>query len=250
MKPTRILIVEDKAIIAESLASILLKAGYEICARCVSGEEALRAVEEHEPDLILMDIQLAGKLDGIQTVEQINSKHSIPVIFLTDFHDEKTINRAKHTHPAAYLLKPYKEHDLLIAIEIAFFNAGSGKEAQPGKNEKPQEEDYLFNDRFFIRDKEVLRRVDIADIQWIKAARAYYEIQTAQRHYTLVGNLSLFHKKFTHPLLLQVHRSYIVNMDKVTAIKGNMLIIGDANGAEIPISDSFRDDVDKRFFKV
>src|SRR4051812_40110190 len=114
MKPARILIVEDKTVIAEALAATLEKAGYSIAGKATSGEEALMLLEAEIPDVVLMDIHLDGKLDGIQTAEQINKLYSVPVIYLTDFHDEATISRAKHTRPAAYLLKPYQQKDLLI----------------------------------------------------------------------------------------------------------------------------------------
>jgi DNA-binding LytR/AlgR family response regulator len=250
MKPARILIVEDKSVIAESLAASLENAGYSISGKAMSGEEALALVEQEIPDVVLMDIHLAGKLDGIQTVERLNQKQSIPIIYLTDFHDDVTINRAKHTHPAAYLLKPYQEKDLLIAIEIAFFNASNGNEAIPGKKEKITDTIFPLSDRFFLKEKDLLVRVDISDIFWIKADRAYYEIKTAQKNYIQVGNLNLFNKKFNHPMLVRVHRSYIVNLDKVTGIKGNILLIAEANDEEIPIGETYHEEVNKRIQRI
>lgn len=248
MKPANILIVEDKSIIAESLAATLEKAGYSVAGKVSSGEDALRQIEKGKPDIILMDIHLAGSLDGIQTVEQIHHHDNVPVIYLTDFHDKETIDRAKSTHPAAYLLKPFKERDLLIAIEIAFHNASRGKEALHGINDHLEiaQDVFPLNDRLFIKDNGIMIRIDLDDILWIKADRAYYEIKTVKKTFKLVGNLNLFMKKVHNPLLLRAHRSYIVNVDKITAIKGNMLLIGDAGNMEIPTSDSYRDDVLKR----
>ncbi len=249
MKPARILIVEDKSIIAESLAASLEKAGYSISGKAASGEEALRIIENEIPDLVLMDIHLSGKLDGIQTVERLNRKNSIPVIYLTDFHDAEIIERAKHTHPQAYLLKPWQEKELLIAIEIAFFNASTGKEAQPGTAQKPTEEFFSFTDRFFIKDKDILHRVNVSDILWVEAGGAYCTIMTVQKSHTLTMNLGNFNEKFNHPLLVRVHRSYVVNMDKVTGINGNMLIM-ETGEKEIPIGETYRDDVNKRFVRI
>jgi DNA-binding LytR/AlgR family response regulator len=247
MKPAKILIVEDKAVIAESIAAHLAAAGYEICGKASSGEIALAMIAIDPPDVILMDIKLDGKLDGIQTVEKIQADHDIPVIYLTDIHDKETINRAKHTHPANYLLKPFKKFDLLNAIEIAFFNASTGKEPAPGQSASSDQTLFTFSDRFFIKDNFVMQRIDIADVLWIEADRAYCTIKTVQKEYTQVGSLSFFTKKFSHPMLMRVHRSYIVNVDKVTAIRGNMLIVGDEVNKPIPMSDSHKSGIHERF---
>lgn len=247
MRPLTILIVEDKAIIAEGLETTLAAAGYTVSGKTATGEEAIALVEKSNPDIIVMDIQLAGKMDGIETVERINRSHSIPIIYLTDFHDEKTIERAKHTQPAAYLLKPFKANDLLIAIEIAFYNASNGKKANPGKDEKPSEAFFPFNDRVFIKEKDILIRINISDILWIEASGSYCEIRTKQKKYTLSISLRAFTERLNNSMLLRVHRSFVVNTDKVTAIKGNQLIIGEADNTEIPTSDSYREAVQKRF---
>ena len=246
MNPARIFIVEDKAVIAENLIAILNKAGYTVCGTATSGEQALLLIEKETPDVILMDIKLSGKLDGVQTVELINKKWSVPVIYLTDFHDQETISRAKHTHPAAYLLKPFKSNDLLIAIDIAICNASEGKEAEPGKNVTPAETFLTFTDRFFIKDKDVWHRIDVKDILWIEAGGAYCNIKTIQKKYMQSVNLRVFNDRFSHPLLLRVHRSYAVNIDKIVAIKGNMLIIDDADNTEIPTSEKYREELHKR----
>jgi DNA-binding LytR/AlgR family response regulator len=250
MKPARILIVEDKTVIAEDLALSLENAGYSIAGKAASGEEALLLIENEIPDIVLMDIHLSGKLDGIQTVEKLNKKNNIPVIYLTDFHDKETIKRAKHTRPAAYLLKPYQEKDLLIAIDIAFFNASTGKEPLAQANEKITETFFPFTDRFFIKEKDISQRVDISDILWIEADGAYCTIRTKLKTHTMTMSLRAFNDKFNHPLLLRVHRSFIVNMDKVIAIKGNVLVIADAPEAEISIGETYHEEVDKRLHRL
>lgn len=243
MNPARVFIVEDKAVIAENLHAVLTKAGYIVCGKATSGEEALELIRAEAPDVILMDIQLAGKLDGIQTVEQIQLEQSIPVIYLTDFQDKETTARAKHTRPANYLVKPFKASELLIAIDIAFYNASEGKEAQPGKNEKTEDIFFAFTDRFFIREKDVMYRVDLSDLLWIEADGSYCKIKTQHKNFTLSISLKVFSEKFSHQLLMRAHRSFVVNIDKIMAVKGNMLLIGDA---EIPTSETYREELLKR----
>ncbi|HVY25926.1 MAG TPA: response regulator [Polyangiaceae bacterium] len=115
----RIFVVEDEAIVREDIAQTLRELGYEVSGTAQSGAEALFAVEQLTPDLVLMDIKLAGRVDGIQTAAAIRKRWSIPVIYLTSHSDEATLARAKETGPHGYLLKPFNERDLRTAIEVA-----------------------------------------------------------------------------------------------------------------------------------
>lgn len=122
MKPgTRILVVEDEIIIAEDIQRKLKTMGYDVSAIVSSGEEAIKKIKENIPDLILMDIVLYGGMDGIETAGQIHSLFDIPVVYLTAYADEKTLERAKITEPFGYLIKPFKERELQITIEIALY---------------------------------------------------------------------------------------------------------------------------------
>jgi CheY-like chemotaxis protein len=95
-----------------------------------SGEQAIASIKQNRPDLIFMDIGLKGEMDGIQTAAQIRAQYSIPVIFLTAFVDEKTLDRAKITLPAGYLTKPFEENDLRIAIEVGLYRSKLEKERE------------------------------------------------------------------------------------------------------------------------
>ncbi len=116
---TQVLIVEDEAIVAESIASKLRRYGYEVIDTLPTGEEAVDKAGKTRPDVILMDIHLAGKMDGIQAADRISSQFHIPVIFLTAYADEQTIARAKEAGPFGYLVKPFRERDLYVTIEMA-----------------------------------------------------------------------------------------------------------------------------------
>lgn len=116
-----IMVVEDEAIVAKDIETSLAGLGYSICAVVSSGEEALAAAQKVKPDLILMDIMLNGKTDGIETAKQITAHLDIPVIFLTAFSDEGTIARAKEANAFGYLLKPFEERELRTTIEMALY---------------------------------------------------------------------------------------------------------------------------------
>ncbi|MDX2217364.1 MAG: ATP-binding protein [Oculatellaceae cyanobacterium bins.114] len=119
MLATKILIVEDEAIVAEDIASCLEKMGYLIVDIVASGKAAIAAAMKHCPDLVLMDIVLQGEMDGIETSQSICSKLNIPVVYLTANADDGTLNKAKETGPFGYIIKPFKDRELRAAIEIA-----------------------------------------------------------------------------------------------------------------------------------
>ena len=117
----RILIVEDENIVAFNIQTRLEALGYTVTAVISSGECALQKVAETRPDLVLMDIKLKGMVDGIQAAEQIRTHFQIPVVYLTAYTDEETLNRAKVTEPYGYILKPFEARDLGTTIEMALY---------------------------------------------------------------------------------------------------------------------------------
>ncbi len=119
MAKAKILVVEDEGIVAMDLKSRLQNLGYDVPDIALSGEEAIKKAGEIQPDLVLMDIMLTGDMDGIEAAEQIHVYRNIPVIYLSAFADKVTLQRAKITEPYGYILKPFDEKELHIAIEMA-----------------------------------------------------------------------------------------------------------------------------------
>lgn len=117
------LIVEDDPSSAFILQKILARGHFQVAGTVSSGEQARKLVEELMPDLLLMDINIPGEHDGVDTAEKILRDHDLPLIYLTAFSDEATIERARRTAPFAYLLKPYREKEVLITIEMALYKS-------------------------------------------------------------------------------------------------------------------------------
>nr|WP_242035585.1 MULTISPECIES: ATP-binding protein [unclassified Leptolyngbya] len=113
------MIVEDERVVARDIEKRLKKLGYVVSESVASGEEAIAKVAELRPDLVLMDIRLKGHMDGIEAAEQIRTDFDTPVIYLTAYADDATLQRAKVTEPFGYIVKPFDERDLQVAIEVA-----------------------------------------------------------------------------------------------------------------------------------
>lgn len=121
MAKTQILIVEDEGIVAKDLHNTLIHLGYEVSSCVSSGEEAIKKTAETNVDMVLMDIVLDGDMDGVEAAGQIRARFDIPVIYLTAYADDKTLQRAKITEPYGYILKPFQERELHTAVEIALY---------------------------------------------------------------------------------------------------------------------------------
>ena len=121
MPKANILIVEDEAVVAADLAGKLERAGYRSVGIACDGEDAVETAKALVPDLVLMDIRLAGPIDGIKTAARIQAFRNIPIVYLTAHSDMATLRRAAATEPFGYILKPFEERDVTTQIEIALF---------------------------------------------------------------------------------------------------------------------------------
>ncbi|HXH08328.1 MAG TPA: response regulator [Alphaproteobacteria bacterium] len=130
MASAQIMVVEDESIIAEDIQAMLETLGYTVPAIAFSGEEAIRKAAETRPDLVLMDIVLKGRMDGVAAAEYLRAHHRIPVIYVTAYADEQTLSRAKLTEPLGYILKPIDERELHTAIELALYKHQAEKKVQ------------------------------------------------------------------------------------------------------------------------
>jgi PAS domain S-box-containing protein len=128
MNPVRILVVEDEFIVAKEIEMRVAAMGYQVVESALNAEEALKLAEKHCPDLILMDIHLQGEMDGITAAEEIRRRFHLPVIFLTAYSEDATLERAKRAEPFGYILKPFEERELKSAIEIALYKHHAERE--------------------------------------------------------------------------------------------------------------------------
>jgi len=123
MAKIQILVVEDESIVARDIQKTLQNLGYDVPCVVSSGKAAIRKAEENKPDLVLMDIVLKGKMDGIEAAEQICSRFNVPIVYLTAYTDDKMLARAKITEPFGYIVKPFEDRELKTVVEMALYKA-------------------------------------------------------------------------------------------------------------------------------
>lgn len=237
MSIVKIGVVEDEAVIADHICDTLEALGYKVTEPALNYTEAIKMIEDEDPDLLLLDIQLAGQKDGVEVARKIREKYHTPFIFLTANADRKTVERAKEVNPPAYLVKPFNKEDLYAAIEICLFNSASQKTAEPNEQKQEQSEEFVIKDALFVKDSHVYRKVRFSDILYLKSEHVYVEIHTRGKNLLVRTSMKDFLPKFSKANFFQVHRSFAVNLDHVNGINPNSLEVGTE---EIPIGKNYR----------
>jgi DNA-binding LytR/AlgR family response regulator len=241
MSGVRILVAEDDYIIAKELSLILDGLGFGVIDILDSGEKILEKLQVEKPDLLLLDIHLAGTMSGIETAEWVRKKYNIPFIFLTALSDIQTLNQAKLTEPYAYLVKPVRKEELYSAIEISLYNAS--RRQTESILTPALKNDLKINDSIFVRTKKRLEKIRLTDILWIEASDIYVTVVTEKTRYLLSQSMKIVEERFPSENFWRVHRSYIVQVDKIQALEEDTLIV---ENHPIPIGKTYRENLMKR----
>lgn len=236
MPKVRVYLVEDDWIIAKEITFTLQDLDFEVIGNKDNGEEAIAEIEKKQPDLVLLDIDLAGKMSGIEVAEKLRPL-GIPYIFLTAMSDHSTIEKAKVTNPYAYLVKPVKAESLLSTIEISLYNATQKMPESVDKQVVNDTQRLQDTDSVFVKSKRRLERIFLKDILWVEAEDIYSIIVTKTGKFILSQPLKNIEVRFP-TTFLRIHRSYIVRVDNIQAIEESDVII---DGKYIPIGKTFKD---------
>jgi len=231
---TKILIVEDEMIIGANISLQLSKMGYEVNGIVTRGEEALLHIKQNKPDIVLMDIQLKGDMDGIETAQRMQTEYDIPIIYLTANTDVDHFTRAKGTNPHAFISKPFKKLDLKHAIELT---TDRMMNRQNGNSETPCSSPFVLKDSIFVRRNDTMIKILIKNIYYFEADRNYCKIFSKNRECLLVMTLKEISNKLPKEHFLRIHRSFIVNLSHVDEVAGSHVVI---SRKATPMSKSLR----------
>lgn len=228
----KILIVEDEIVIAVDLMQMLSSNNYEVAGPAVDYQSAIGLLAYEKPDLILLDINLLGQKDGIDLAQIIHQEHQLPFIFTSALSDPATMERARATQPATYLVKPFREEQLLAAISVALTNF-SGRQ---GYKVSAEDDHVVVKEAIFIKEKKSFFKVQLQQILYLKAADNYVEVHTIDKKYLVRSSLTDFIIKLNHPVFFKTSKSYVVNLAHLASIHPTEVMVQDQ---AIPLAKNY-----------
>jgi DNA-binding LytR/AlgR family response regulator len=225
------LIVEDEFLIAETISEILKNRGYKKVRLVATIEEAITEIEICKPNMVLTDINLGNQKSGIDLGELLLNKYQIPFIYITSHSSSEILNKAKYTRPNAYIIKPFKNEDLLVAIEFALFNSMLNLEVN------------IESSELIVKEGRSIVKLICNDIKWLASEGNYTTINLREGKRRVVRmSLSDFLDQLPSKDFIRIHKSFIVNKIHISEIRTNTIII---NKQEIPIGRTYQADVEK-----
>jgi DNA-binding LytR/AlgR family response regulator len=229
----KIFIVEDDDLQLESIVMSVEENGYEIAGYTDHADYAIDLIKDLKPDVVLVDIALPGKNNGITLGDWLNKEMKIPHIFITSFRDDETIKEAILTNPVTYLTKPVEPTMLKAAVELS-------------KQKLDKLEDLSGSEEiFYVKVGNKYVKIDAREVRWLEAAGQNYSYIafSKQNKYAVRSTLKELGKKFHFPEFVQIHRAFIANFNFVDSINDKDQIVY-INKNEIPIGRTYRKRID------
>jgi DNA-binding LytR/AlgR family response regulator len=225
MATIKIGVVEDEMIIAASIVSTLKKLKYNVVNTASNYNAAIDMIEKEELQLLLLDINLGGKKDGIDIATYVRSNYELPIIFLTANSDIATVQRAKTVKPNAYLLKPFTKDDLYTAIEIAFSNYDESSDKQ------------LKKDSIILKIGYDYIKLKFSEIVFLESDDNYVSINIGSEK-PLVSRTTLLDMtdKLPSSTFTRINRSVIINHAFINKVENDQVIVGDFSFSITPKS--------------
>ncbi|UXX80230.1 response regulator [Reichenbachiella carrageenanivorans] len=221
MSKPSVLVVEDEPLIADDIASILEKNGYDVVDIVDEVVDAFASIKKYNPDIALLDINIEGDEDGIDLAERLN----VPFVFLTSYYDQNTLDRAKKTNPSGYIVKPFNEKDLIANVEIALSRTRKNK----AKVDSPE--------KLFLRNGQEIVSVMSSDIVYVEAFDNYANVFTATEKFIISHTLKSIEEKLLPFGFIRVHRSYLINFAHVDSLSEGYVFL---KGHKVQIGKSYR----------
>lgn len=243
MDNINVLIIEDTPAQSDALIKVLLENNYTVAGVARDFTSALKLFYECNVDVIIIDVFLDGKPDGITFAESINiiPNASKPFVFLTSSQDRQIFERAKLTKPFSFLMKPFNELEILYAIEMAvekFYE-------QTNVFLSEEQNTVVSNDFLFIKKKNALKKVALNDILYIEVEERYCNIVTEKEKFVILISLTKISELLDKTKFVRIHRNTIINSDKIEEIilADNLIIL--KGNHKINLGDAYKDFIKK-----
>lgn len=227
-KIENILIVEDEALIADQLAALVETASYQVVDIVDEAEDVFSTLEKEAVDLVFLDINLSGFLDGVDIANKIKSDFHIPFIFISSNTDQRTLKRMSLTQPISFITKPFQKESVLAALEIA--------QQKQVENKSELTEDPTI----FVKNGHVWEKMRVGEIRYIEAQDNYIAIHLETERKMILMTMKSIQEQLPLENFVRVHRSFIVNKDCIDTIGPNFILVGEK---EIPLSASGKQEV-------
>ncbi len=237
MSSMRIWIVEDNLSFALDLEMFAEELGHEILGISSKGEDALPAITDQLPDLIIMDINLEGEMNGLDLAQKLEHTE-IPILFITVHDRPDYFQQARKTNWAGYLVKPFDKLSLQAALEIAL--------RAPKTEHLPEELSFLSNECILIKSQGIYFKVQFCDIDFIQSEGNYCMIHTNGKKFAIKISLRQLLDNLPQSQFVQIQKSYAVQQKRIEAIDAaeNLVIIG---AHRLPLGKGYRDSLLARF---
>ncbi|TAE31741.1 MAG: DNA-binding response regulator [Cytophagales bacterium] len=233
MQSLSILIIEDEILTALAIQETLEVAGHRITAVARNVAEAVKAMKQELPDLALVDVRLEeSSEDGIFAVARLQAMHRIPIIYLTGNSEPETVQRAKLTAPAAYLIKPFRPTELVIQVELAYYHHQLNQDTVAPGIDSPM---------IYLPLNKGYEKITKSDVLYLQADGAYVKLGRMGMTTPLLLSMNLGHlaQYFTTPNFYRVSRSLLINLDHIDRLERNQLYMHQQKSA-LPVSESAR----------
>ncbi len=239
MDNINVLIIEDTPAESDALVKVLTENNYNIVGVARTHQEALTMFYQNTIDIVVIDVFLDGKPDGITFAETINivPDGQKPFVFLTSSKDRQIFDRAKLTKPFSFLLKPFNELEILYALEMALEKFYE----QTNVFHSEDQNTVISSDTLFIKKNKVLKKVQIKDILYIEVEDRYCNIITETEKFVILISLTKIIQLLDAARFCQTHRNYIVNLSKIEQINVNDNLIILKGNHKVTLSDKYKD---------
>lgn len=239
MDNINVLIVEDTPAESDALVKVLTDNNYNVVGVATTHQEALTLFYQNTIDIVVIDVFLDGKPDGITFAETINivPDGQKPFVFLTSSKDRQIFERAKLTKPFSFLLKPFNELEILYALEMALEKFYE----QTNVFHSEDQNTVISRDSLFIKKNKVLKKVEIKDILYIEVEDRYCNIITDVEKFVILISLTKIIQLLDAAKFCQTHRNYIVNLSKIEQINVNDNLIILKGNHKVTLSDKYKD---------